>query len=344
MRQKTAIYVLIALLLASIDAICCTRITYHSLSNHQVATGRNMDWLQDIPLRIWKFPRGMVKSGVAGNAPIQWESRYGSVVVSGYEVGVPEGMNEQGLSVHLLWLPETEYGRSEHKPSISVGAWAQFVLDNYATTSEAVGGLMTLDLQIVAPMLLPGKQPKVYLSIVDQDGHCATIEYIDGEQHIYLDDSLKVVTNIPYPKAKQLQESVEKSIKSVSDLPGDIYPSGKYTRANFYLSKLPDGLGAFDSVISIRSILEAVSVPRIQNNKNPSWMLKTIYRTLFDQTKRIFYYQGMKTPYWFYVPLDKMDFSVEADVLSFDTNHGKIIPYGDCSQLFKKEAPFKFLR
>src|SRR5271157_1577470 len=64
---------------------------------------------------------------------------YGSVGVSGYDVGTTDGMNEKGFSGNMLWLAESEFGRrDEGRPGLCVGQWLQFCLDNFATVNEAV--------------------------------------------------------------------------------------------------------------------------------------------------------------------------------------------------------------
>lgn len=52
-------------------------------------------------------------------------------------------MNEAGLMANLLWLVESEYptfGKGS-KPGLTIAAWAQYVLDNFATVQEAVAAL-----------------------------------------------------------------------------------------------------------------------------------------------------------------------------------------------------------
>lgn len=52
-------------------------------------------------------------------------------------------MNEKGLAAELLWLVESQYPAFDKnsKPGLSIAAWAQYVLDNFATVSEAVAAL-----------------------------------------------------------------------------------------------------------------------------------------------------------------------------------------------------------
>ncbi|MBL6612905.1 MAG: linear amide C-N hydrolase [Reyranella sp.] len=73
-----------------------------------VFAGRSMDWDQIIDPRLVVYPRGLAVQGGVDNAAT-WMSRFGSVVVLGanYDGAAVDGMNEQGLTVHLLYLGAT---------------------------------------------------------------------------------------------------------------------------------------------------------------------------------------------------------------------------------------------
>jgi penicillin V acylase-like amidase (Ntn superfamily) len=146
--------VLTAFALHRADA--CTR----SLSvgdNNTVITGRNMDWKEDMASNLWIFPAGMKRDGASGPRSIAWTSKYGSVIVSGYEAGTTDGMNARGLVANLLYLAESDYGTPDgSRPLLSISAWAQYVLDNYATVAEAVDALRAEPFSILAPTLPNG--------------------------------------------------------------------------------------------------------------------------------------------------------------------------------------------
>src|ERR1700729_255004 len=77
-------------------ASACSRVLYVG-SEDVVVTGRTMDWSQDMDSNLWSYPRGLKRDGAAGANSLNWTSKYGSVTVSGYEVGTTDGMNEKGL-------------------------------------------------------------------------------------------------------------------------------------------------------------------------------------------------------------------------------------------------------
>ena len=66
--------------------------------NGTVITGRFMDWGEDLKSNMWVLPRGMKRDGMGGKNSISWESKYGSLIVLGYDIGTSEGMNEKGLA------------------------------------------------------------------------------------------------------------------------------------------------------------------------------------------------------------------------------------------------------
>lgn len=81
-------------------AMACTRVVY--LGNHDVMTARSMDWKTDVGTNLWILPSNAKRSGMAGPKSIQWTSKYGSVVASGYDISTTDGVNEKGLAANLL--------------------------------------------------------------------------------------------------------------------------------------------------------------------------------------------------------------------------------------------------
>ncbi len=61
------------------------------------------------------MPVGIERDGNAGPHSIKWKSKYGSVVVSGYEIGTVDGMNERDLVANALYLAKTDYGKPDPK-------------------------------------------------------------------------------------------------------------------------------------------------------------------------------------------------------------------------------------
>ena len=205
------------------ETFACTRILYVGEQN-MVATGRNMDWNEDMMSNLWIFPRGIQRNGLAGPSSMQWRSRYGSVVVSGYEAGSTDGMNEKGLVANLLFLAESDYGQPVSGESVlSLSLWLQYFLDLYATVDEAVHAQRAKPLRLIpSPAVAGGAQPKLHLSISDATGDSAILEYIDGELVIHHGRNDTVMTNSPVYSQQKAINAYWKEVGGTALLPGTI--------------------------------------------------------------------------------------------------------------------------
>lgn len=186
-------------LAASFAVQACTRVVYKG-SNQNIMTARSMDWKSDVGTNLWILPSGVKRSGNAGKDSIHWTSKYGSVVATGYDISTTDGVNEVGLNANLLWLVESQYPdvSQSKKPKLTIAAWAQYVLDNFATVDEAVKALQKEPFIIVSDAV-PGEQrlTTLHLSISDATGDSAIIEYINGKQVIHHNPDYQVMTNSP---------------------------------------------------------------------------------------------------------------------------------------------------
>ncbi len=149
--------------------------------------------------RLWIFPKGMEQDGNAGPKSIKWTSKYGSVVTSFYDAGVADGINEAGLVANMLYLAESDYGEPAKtgKPTISIGAWAQYFLDNYATVVEAVGAMQDPPFTVVAPLLPNGRAATMHVCLSDPTGDSAIVEYLSGKLVTHHGQEFAVMTNSP---------------------------------------------------------------------------------------------------------------------------------------------------
>ena len=126
------------------------------------------------------------------------------------------------------------------KPLLSIAAWAQYVLDNFATVDEAVKALEKEPYTIITDNV-PGETrlTTLHLSISDKTGDSAIIEYIGGKQVIHHSRSYQVMTNSPtFDKQLALVE-YWKQIGGTIMLPGTNRASDRFARASFYINAIP---------------------------------------------------------------------------------------------------------
>src|SRR5262249_30776961 len=106
--------------------------------------------------------------------------KYGSLAVSSYEAGTADGMNEKGLVMNGLYLVESDYGKPDSRPTMSIMTYGQYVLDNFASVAEAVDGLSSDSFRVIAPVLPNGRGATMHMSLSDPTGDSAIFEWLDG--------------------------------------------------------------------------------------------------------------------------------------------------------------------
>ena len=335
------------LLMAGVAADACTRAVYLGPDGN-VITARSMDWKSDILSNMWILPRGIARSGEAGPNSIKWTSKYGSVVVSGYDVSTTDGVNEKGLEANLLWLVESEYPHfdAKSKPGLTIAAWAQYALDNFATVDEAVAALQKEPFTIVTDNV-PGEDrlTTVHLSLSDATGDSAIIEYINGKQIIHHSRDYQVMTNSPTFDQQLALNSYWKQIGGTVMLPGTNRASDRFARASFYINAIPKAEDPNKALAAVFSVIRNASVPYGITTPGEPNISSTRWRTVFDHKRQLYFFESALTPNTFWVDLKKIDFSQgtgKVKTLDLGPNQDHTFS-GEVSGQFVDHAPFRFL-
>ena len=324
------------------DLIACTRAVYFGQEN-QIVTGRSMDWVEDMQTNLWVFPRGMERDGGLGNGSLRWTSKYGSVVASVYEGGTADGMNEKGVVANLLYLAESEYSADDDKrPGLCITAWAQYLLDNFATVDEAVAEVEKDGFKVVPVAAPNGMLGTVHLSISDSTGDSAIFEYVKGKLVVHHGRHYQVMTNSPtYDKQLAINE-YWKEFDGAVMLPGTVRAADRFARASYYINACQQSSEPREAVAAVLSVMRNVSVPRgIRKVGSPN-LSSTLWRTVADQKNRVYYYEDTNSPGALWVKLNKIDFSEGSGVRKLELA-GKPDVVGDQTGNFKSSQPFEFL-
>ena len=321
----------------------CTRVVYQGKDN-TVLTARSMDWKEDTRSNLWIFPRGMKRNGEIGKNPLEWTSKYGSVVASAYDICSTDGMNEKGLVANLLWLAESEYPQWDgKKPGLSIAAWVQYILDNFATVDEAVSYVEKGTFEVVSDMMPDGtRMATLHLSISDDDGDNAIFEYIGGELKIHHDKSYQVMTNSPVFDQQLALNDYWKNIGGTTFLPGTNRAADRFVRASFYINAIPKVADTRTAVASVFSVIRNTSVPLGITTPNEPNISSTRWRTVSDQKNKVYFFESTIQPNVFWVNLQDVDFSEKAPVKMLDLVSGKTYA-GNTAEQFVEAKPFKFL-
>lgn len=344
--RGSAVSVFAATLAFSTIADACTRVVYLGHGN-DVVTARSMDWKVDVHTNLWIFPRGMKRSGEAGPNSVKWTSKYGSVIASGYEISTTDGMNEKGLVANVLWLVESQYPKFDQtKPGLTIAAWAQYALDNFATVSEAVEALRQETFTVVSDAV-PGEDrlATLHLSLSDASGDSAIIEYIDGKQAIHHSRDYQVMTNSPTFDQQLALNAYWKQIGGNVFLPGTNRAADRFARASFYVNAIPKSEDPVVALASVFSVIRNASVPFGISTPDQPNISSTRWRTVADHKRKLYFFESALTPNTFWVDLKAVDFSAETGKvkkLDLGPNQTNVFA-GETSKDFKVAEPFKFL-
>lgn len=321
----------------------CTRVVYQG-NKDMVITGRTMDWKEDTRSNIWIFPRGMERNGEVGKDLMRWKSKYGSVVTSAYDICSTDGMNEKGLVANLLWLAESSYPQwNGEKPALSIAAWVQYMLDNFATVSEAVSEIEKNTFDVVSDMMPDGtRMATLHLSISDATGDNAIFEYIDGKLNIHHNRSYQVMTNSPVFDQQLALDDYWKTIGGTTFLPGTNRAADRFVRASFYINAIPKTEDTRTALASVFSVIRNTSVPFGISTPDQPNISSTRWRTVSDQKDKVYYYESTLYPNVFWVDFKDVDFSEKAPVKKLNLLDGKTYA-GNTAKDFVTTKPFQFL-
>ncbi len=305
-------------LLAGNDASACTRYLCNT-AGQPVVVARSMDLFMSDKAGMAVFPRGMARTSLSGPSPISWTSRYGSAAITALGTATTDGVNEKGLAANSLYLGKTEYQPPDGRPSLDVGLWAQYVLDNFSTVQEALDGLEKVR---IAGLSLGGQTWPVHLAVEDASGDSAVIEYVKGKLKIHHGREFTLMTNEPELDVQLANLRRYKPFGGTLPLPGDIDPMSRFVRVAAFAKTLPVAKSPEDAVALAAGLLRTVSVPSgaqdYSGNEDTSDTWQTRWFSAADLTDKVYYFQSMTSPNVFWVDLKKIDFGPERKPVQID--------------------------
>jgi choloylglycine hydrolase len=199
-RLQSLIWTVIVLgLLFGQRAHPCTSFRVNS-KDGAVLVGRSMEFGVDLGSAVMVVPRGFRFTSAApgGGQGLSWQAKYGFVGMNAKGIDVAtDGLNEAGLSVHLLLLPGyakyQEVGPRDSSHALAHLAVGNWILSNFATLEEVKTAIENVKVFAYEPPEI-GFLPLHY-AVHDGKG-ALVIEYVDGKCHVY-DNPIGVLTNSP---------------------------------------------------------------------------------------------------------------------------------------------------
>lgn len=164
--------------------------------------GRSLEFGELLSTQVQIHPKGEVRKAQApnGQSGITWTSKYSFIGMSVIPANaIMDGFNEAGLSVGILWMPDSKY------PAVANDTPAQSVIDlqsisswflgNFASVDEAVTALTKVNVY-AAPVVGFAQEPPVHFSLHDSSGKSAVVEFLNGKTHVF-SNPVGILTNAP---------------------------------------------------------------------------------------------------------------------------------------------------
>jgi choloylglycine hydrolase len=349
LKNKAALTILMSALIllgGTNQASACTDFLVKATDGSCVV-GRSMEWGLDLASYVWLYPRGEERSSEApgGKSGLKWTSKYGYLTLDCHNMPIAvDGMNEKGLSVGLLWLPGTVYQDvpADHPEvalsMVDIGHWMLGEFTTVEQVKEAMKGV-----RVWAPSLADwGGNPTAHISIHDADGHSAVIEFVDGQQKIYDNDSIRVLTNAPTfdwhrTNIRNYIKLSPESTRSVTlggtvlnapgqgggflGIPGDWTPPSRFVRTTAMLGFAKPASNATEGVSLAVHLLNAVDIPLgtiRENNRNFEHSDYTQWIDIKDLKNQILYFRSYENSTLRAIDMKKLKFdsSVKAHRLT----------------------------
>lgn len=181
------------LLLAARPAIACSAFLRDGPAGPVL--GKGYDWNDERGL-VLVNKRGMEKRALLlapGQAPAAWRSRFASLTFNQYGRELPNGgINEAGLAVEVLILPETAPERPDARPALTELGLVQYLLDQASSAPEAIALARRVR---VAPA-----SARIHYLVCDAAGGCAALELLRGRLAVSTGTAMPVraLTNSSY--------------------------------------------------------------------------------------------------------------------------------------------------
>ena len=141
--------------------------------------------------------------------------------------------------MHALYLKSSDVGpRNAQLPGLQTGLWAQYLLDQAETVSEALALMDGIQLVMVGAH---GFDATLHLALEDASGDSAIIEFAGGNAVIHHGREYPLMTNDPtYDEQLKLLANQDFSHPSRDmPLPGNVNPIDRFLWAVYYSALLP---------------------------------------------------------------------------------------------------------
>lgn len=270
---------------------------------------------------------------IPNNQLATWKNKYGYLGRAAFDgEKIIDGMNTEGLSIAILYLPGTKFpifDPKDKKPVLAIYDIASFILSQANTVSTAVQMIRSHQLVQSAVKEKEGvfiRDLPIHFVIRDKSGESAVIEFIDGQTKIY-ENAGDILTNAPsfdwqlknasfydslladnqkqnatfektfYNYEEIYKNSSYKGEANLMGMPADFTPPSRFARARVLLNNLPTPDSQHVALYQAMALNESLGVPVLKG------AAPTLWASIKDLDDRVYYiknivlFQGDRTLY-----------------------------------------------
>ncbi len=326
-KSLLAMLVSLACLSAQQNALACTDIFINKGGFH--VEGRTMDF----PINMAVTPLvGFVGQQNTTNPVVNanqipakqltsWKNKYGYFGRSAFKgPDMIDGMNSQGFSIGILYLPGGEYptyNAADSRPALSAYDLGSYLLAEAKNVDQALQLINSHQLVTGAVEVAPGyfvKDIPIHYILRDASGNSAVIGFVDGKTVVYKNsgnvlaneptfdwnvknaayyDSLHInnkeanpdFVNRVYQYMDIYNSDFRHAESNLLGVPGDFTSPSRFARAKVILDNYPAPTTTAQALYQAELVNDSMATPLFAN------ATATIWATIKDLDNRVVYYK-----------------------------------------------------
>ena len=323
----------------------CTNFKVPIAEDGSVVVGRSLDYPASMGFQLCVIPKGLARTARAGEGVTgtkEWTTRHGVVGISVYgaDAAIIDGMNDAGLSAHLLYMVGGFFHAADFRgdgSDVSQLELASYLLSTCATIDEVRAALDEINVwgwDAGMPFV-----PPVHVLVHDRSGSAAIEFRPDGL--VVVDNPTGVGTNSPYldwhllnldnyvgfsaenPQAQRVRPRVGgMNIRPLGvgwglhGLPGDYSGPSRFVRATILLTLAETPADSREAEMLALHVLNTFDVPPgVVKEPGPGHTTLdevTYADTIANLTDLRFAYRALDDPTVYVVDLKDTDFTGDA--------------------------------
>lgn len=236
-----------------------------------------------------------------------------------WRLGTVDGINEQGLAAHALYLDDVVFEPYDARPSVANAMAVQYFLDSFATVAEVVANMHRV--RIISADIR-GQQLGVHFAVEDALGDSAVIEPINGEIVVHHGPQFRVMANSPVLDEQLQNLSRYTPFGGALPPPGDISSCDRFVRASYFLHYLPEPESVEHAVAGVYQLIQNVAVP-YGARYDDGGVYPTWWQSVVDTTHRTYYFASTRSPSVIWLELDQL--AAQSEVLSLNPREESLV-------------------